>query len=93
MKEERRSMETLQQIQTEAREEMLKRLESLYKNDGVHTIEESLRFIDSLISSAYQAGKDVAVEYIEKGFTFSLDELSKSGAEKLKDILNQARNV
>lgn len=46
-----------------------------------------------LISTTYQAGKDAAVEYIEKSFTFSLDELSKSGAEKLKDVLNQARNV
>lgn len=89
-------MKTLTQIQTEAREKMFSIL-----NPERFTATDYLNIggmLDSLISTAYQLGKDAATIHIEKNigaldkrdveeniFEFDVDELA--------DLLAQARSV
>lgn len=60
---------TLHDLQKEAREKFDKEHDFLFKSDSaiVYSSRESIRkTIDSLISTAYLAGRNDAVEYIEE---------------------------
>ncbi len=101
-------MTTLQQLQTEAREKFNKEFRgkdmpaTIIGPDFMWdpSSEKIHKFIEEIITQTYetaskegeQRGRDMAVDYIVSNYAFGLDELSKSGGEKLQKVLQAARS-